>query len=140
MVWPFEYVALTRPPVPTEMALSFPKAMPSDVIPVTLTFAGVSPEASCVNPSVPPMVPRLREIVLSAAPLLQPVIEIVGGLGFVLASEPSGLKVTSTDPLVVPVGVDVSVADVGLANVAVQLFAAFFVQVTWMVLSVPRPS
>ena len=63
---------------------------------------------------------------LSAAPLAHPVTAIVGGFGVVLDSEPSVLNVISTEPAVVPVVTDGSVTDVGLPNVALQVFAAVY--------------
>src|SRR6266702_755404 len=107
---------------------------------VTLTLGVVSPEAYCVRPSVPPTVPRFMVIVLSAAPSVQPVIETVAGLGLVLASEPSLLKVMATVLLVVPVAVVVSEVDVGSAKLALQALEPVLVQVTCIEFAAPSES
>src|SRR5215470_12520467 len=122
------------------MLESLPKARPSDVMLVTSTAGVVSPEASWVRPSVLPTVPRLRLMVESAAPSVQPETEMVAGLGEVEASEPSLLKVIATEPEVVPVEVEESEDSVGLPNDALQLLAAVLVQVTWIEFAVPSES
>src|SRR5437879_13878802 len=81
---------------PTEILLSLPKERPSDSMRVILTAGVVRPEAYCVRPSVPPTVPRSSVIVLSAAPVVQPVIASVAGGGCGLACGPSLLNETGT--------------------------------------------
>src|SRR5438270_10907494 len=83
---------------PTEILLSLPKERPSDSMRVILTAGVVRPEAYCVRPSVPPTVPRSSVIVLSAAPVVQPVIASGAGEGSGLASEPTLLNETDTAP------------------------------------------
>src|SRR5689334_189407 len=109
---------------------SLPKARPSEVMLVTSIAGVVSPEAYCVRPSVLPTVPRLRLTVESAAPSVQPVTEMVGGLGVVEASEPSLLNAIVTEPDVVPVVVEESDDRVGLPNDALQALEPVLVQVT----------
>src|SRR2546430_16629165 len=107
---------------------------------VTLTDGVVSPEAYCVRPSVPPTVPRFIVMVLSAAPSVQPVTATVAGLGLVLASEPSLLKVMATVPDAVPVAVVVSDDVVGLAKLALQALVPVLVQVICIGFAAPGGS
>src|SRR5437868_12710300 len=99
---------------------------------VRLTDGVVSPDAYWVNPSVLPAVPRLSVMLMSVAPSVQPVTETVGGLGVVLASEPSLLKAIATVPLAVPVVVLESDASVGLPKLPLQAFEPVLVHVTWI--------
>src|SRR6187402_727802 len=107
---------------------------------VTFTDGEVSPEAYWVSPSVLPTVPRSMVTVLLAAPSVQPVIETVAGLGLVLASEPSLLKVMSIVPEAVPVAVVVSEVEVGLAKLALQLLVPVLLQVICIEFAAPSES
>ena len=90
---------------------------------------------------MPPTVPRSSVIVLSAAPVVQPVIASVAGEGSVLASEPSLLNETDT-VLVGAAAVVVVESDesVGCPKLALQVLSAVFSQVTWIELDVPSES
>ena len=93
-----------------------------------------------VRPSAPPTVPRSSVMVWFAAPVVQPVMEIVAGLGLVLASVPSSLKTMSIDPVTVPDVTDESDDRVALLKLAVQLFSPVFSQVMVTLLAVPSES
>src|SRR5882757_8961991 len=110
------------------------------------SIAGVvSPDAYWVRPSVLPTVPRLSAIALlpelSVAPSVQPVTSTTGGLGTVLASEPSLLKVIATvEVIALAVVVLESDARVGAAKLALQALVPVFFQLTWIEFAVPSES
>src|SRR5438552_19170027 len=102
---------------------------------VILTAGVVRPEAYCVRPSVPPTVPRSSVIVLSAAPVVQPVIARVAGAGSVLASDPSLLN--ETDTVLVGAGAVVvaeSDESAGHPKLAFHVLSALLFLVMWIVL------
>ena len=67
-------------------------------------------------------------------------LDHVAGLGLVLASEPSLLKVMAIVPEAVPVAVVVSDVEVGLAKLALQVLVPVLVQVTCIEFAAPSES
>src|SRR5690349_9938657 len=122
------------------MALSEPKPTPFCVL-CSSTARVEAPLAYWLSPVDEPAVPISTEIEESAAPVVQLPTIRTGGLGLVLASVPSELKVMSMSALVtVPIVVAEFDASVGSSNAADQVFSPVLVQVTLIVPAVPRLS